>query len=146
MVSRFATWLGRLKLCALLLTTSAAASGIAILVMTPHKIISDRARKERITPLDPQNMLDKVMALPIHEWSYTGDRSHVRHVGPMAQDFAASFGLGDDDTHIHLVDSSGVALVAIQALAAKTQAQELELQALRREVASLHAQSSSASR
>jgi capsule polysaccharide export protein KpsE/RkpR len=40
-----------------------------------------------------------------------------RHVGPMAQDFHAAFGLnGADDTHINLADAAGVSLVAIQEL------------------------------
>lgn len=38
----------------------------------------------------------------------------VQHMGPMAQDFHAAFGLGDDDTRITTVDPDGVALAAIQ--------------------------------
>ena len=34
----------------------------------------------------------------------------------MAQDFHASFGLGNDDRTFHSVDAHGVALAAIQAL------------------------------
>jgi trimeric autotransporter adhesin len=34
----------------------------------------------------------------------------------MAQDFAAAFGVGSDDRSIGTLDSSGVALAAIQAL------------------------------
>lgn len=40
----------------------------------------------------------------------------MRHLGPMAQDWAAASGLGDNDTNIAAVDANGVALVSIQAL------------------------------
>jgi len=38
-------------------------------------------------------------------------------MGPMAQDFHAAFGLGRDNKHIATLDTSGVALAGIQALA-----------------------------
>ena len=37
-------------------------------------------------------------------------------MGPMAQDFRRAFGLGVDDRSINSIDSSGVALAAIQGL------------------------------
>ena len=37
-------------------------------------------------------------------------------MGPMAQDFRAAFGLGEDDKHIATVDADGVALAGVQAL------------------------------
>ncbi len=40
--------------------------------------------------------------------------AEVRHVGPMAQDFHAAFGLGDSDKSIGMQDIEGVALAAIQ--------------------------------
>jgi hypothetical protein len=51
----------------------------------------------------------------------------------MAQDFAAAFGVGDDDRHIHTVDASGVALAAIQALAARLAAAEARIEELQAE-------------
>ena len=38
------------------------------------------------------------------------------HVGPMAQDFKAAFGLGDSDKEIQAVDAFGVLLMAVKAL------------------------------
>jgi chromosome segregation ATPase len=38
-------------------------------------------------------------------------------MGPMAEDFAETFGLGDDDESIATIDADGVALAAIQGLA-----------------------------
>src|SRR5262249_24529273 len=46
----------------------------------------------------------------------------IRHMGPMAQDFRAAFGLGEDDTTISVVDEQGVALAAIQGLYAQNMA------------------------
>jgi hypothetical protein len=80
--------------------------------------LSDRTRKSNIVPLDDAAILDKVAALPVSEWSYTAERG-VRHVGPMAQDFYAAFGVGEDNRHITSIDEDGVALAAIKALHAE---------------------------
>ena len=76
---------------------------------------SDRNKKENFSPIDPQEILDKVTALPLTSWNYKADPGN-RHVGPMAQDFHAAFQLGDDDKYIATVDADGVALAAIQGL------------------------------
>ena len=75
---------------------------------------SDRNAKENFTPVSAQEVLGKVAALPISRWNFKGDNS--THVGPMAQDFHAAFGVGTDDKHIATVDADGVALAAIQGL------------------------------
>ena len=49
-----------------------------------------------------------------------------RHIGPMAQDFYAAFGLGQGETTIATVDADGVALAAIQALAKENEELKLE--------------------
>ena len=77
--------------------------------------ISDRTLKTGISPLDGERILAKVATLPLSEWSYISERG-VRHVGPMAQDFFAAFGVGEDDRHITAIDADGVALSAIQGL------------------------------
>lgn len=75
---------------------------------------SDRNKKENFKSLDPQWVLAQVAAMPVTEWNYIGDES--RHIGPVAQDFYAAFGLGDSDKHIAALDTGGVALASIQAL------------------------------
>ena len=75
---------------------------------------SDRNRKENIRPVDPAGILSKLVALPITEWQFRGE--DIRHVGPMAQDFFAAFGLGQGETTIATVDADGVVLAGIQAL------------------------------
>ncbi|NQX01829.1 tail fiber domain-containing protein [bacterium] len=79
---------------------------------------SDRNAKKDFRSVEPQSVLDKLAALPVSEWSYKSDPS-VRHLGPMAQDFHAAFGVGPDDRHIATVDADGVALAAIQGLNGK---------------------------
>jgi hypothetical protein len=96
---------------------------------------SDRALKSGIAPVDGAQVLARTAALPISTWSYRGESA--RHLGPMAQDFSAAFGLGADDRHIHVVDASGVALAAIQGLHGIVQAQAARLAALERELAML---------
>ena len=98
---------------------------------------SDRALKVAFESIDPSEILDRVLTLPIAEWSYKNTAAQ-RHIGPVAQDFHAAFGLnGEDDKHIATVDADGVALAAIQGLNAKLEA---ELAVLRGELAVLRAQ------
>ena len=80
---------------------------------------SDRNMKTDVVGVDDAAVLDKVASLPINRWSYVTERG-VRHVGPMAQDFYAAFGVGEDDKHITSIDEDGVALGAIKALHAET--------------------------
>jgi hypothetical protein len=71
--------------------------------------------------------------LPVSTWNYIADGAAVRHLGPMAQDFKAAFGLGESDKMINIVDANGVLMVAVQALYRRVQALEAEVEALRSE-------------
>jgi hypothetical protein len=93
---------------------------------------SDRNSKEGFTAIDPGAVLEKVSALPITEWKYKVDADGFRHIGPVAQDFHAAFGLnGGDDTHISTVDEGGVALAAIQGLNEKLNEKDAEIKQLK---------------
>jgi hypothetical protein len=83
--------------------------------------VSDRNAKEDFTPIRTRDVLAKVAALPISEWRYKVERNGVKHLGPMAQDFHAAFGLGESDRAIGSVDADGVALAAIQGLNQKVE-------------------------
>jgi hypothetical protein len=85
---------------------------------------SDRDLKENVEPVSPEEVLEKVAALPIARWNFKGENG-TSHMGPMAQDFHAAFGLGSSDKHIATVDADGVALAAIQGLNQKLE-QKLE--------------------
>lgn len=89
---------------------------------TVLQITSDRNAKDDFQDVDPQAVLEKVAALPLSTWVYTNS-PNVRHIGPVAQDFKAAFGLGEDDKHMASVDADGVALAAIQGLNQKLEQQ-----------------------
>ena len=101
---------------------------------------SDRNSKENLETVDTRAVLDKVAALPITAWNYKQDTSS-RHLGPMAQDFRAAFGLGHDDKGIATVDADGVALAAIQGLNQKLdeqlKAKDARIEALETELSAL---------
>ncbi len=75
---------------------------------------SNRNRKHNIKPVDYHSILQKISDLDITQWSYLNE--DVSHLGPMAQDFYASFGLGGTNLGICAIDADGVALAAIKAL------------------------------
>jgi trimeric autotransporter adhesin len=78
--------------------------------------LSDRNAKENFSGVDGAALLSKLNAMRIETWNYKSQDAAIRHIGPMAQDFAAAFGLGEDDTHISTVDADGIALAGVQAL------------------------------
>jgi hypothetical protein len=92
---------------------------------------SDVSRKENLVPVDSEEILGKVTELSMHRWSYISDGPSVQHIGPTAQDFYAAFGVGEDDHHIHPIDGYGVALAAIQQLAAEVERLRAEVEELR---------------
>lgn len=98
---------------------------------------SDRNLKDNITPVDPSDVLARVVSMPVAAWNYKVEGKDVQHIGPMAQDFKSAFGLGDSDKVIATVDADGVALAAIQGLNKKLEAKDAELAALRARLAAL---------
>jgi hypothetical protein len=101
--------------------------------------VSDRNAKENFAPVDTAEVLAKVAALPLSTWNYKSQDASIRHVGPMAQDFKASFGVGETDTGITTVDADGVALAAIQGLNRKLEEKEARIAELERRLAALEA-------
>lgn len=97
-------------------------------------MFSDRNLKENVAAVDNNAILDKVAQLPIREWNYKQQDASIRHIGPMAQDFAAAFGVGEDDRRINAVDANGVTLASIQALYALTQKQAEQIAALQQQI------------
>jgi hypothetical protein len=77
----------------------------------------------------------KVVAMPVHHWQpKDGPNREIEHLGPMAQDFKAAFGLGDSDKAIGFQDADGVALAAIRALHRMVQQKDAQIQALQQRV------------
>lgn len=95
---------------------------------------SDRTAKHRIEPIDIQAILEQVATLPISTWRYNDDPDTL-HIGPMAQDFHATFGLGNNPTGINAIDADGVALAAIQGLLERIESQQQRIETLEAELA-----------
>ncbi len=100
---------------------------------------SDRSVKARFQDIDVRGILGRVIAMPVQTWNYKREAPNVRHMGVMAQDFRAAFGLGADDKHIATVDADGVALAAIQGLALELKDRDTRIGALEVRYASLEA-------
>jgi len=90
--------------------------------------VSDRNAKEDFKAITPGDVLSKVLSLPITQWKYKVEPAGLKHIGPVAQDFHAAFGLGDSDKAIGTVDESGVALAAIQGLNQKVDEKDATIQ------------------
>lgn len=67
-------------------------------------------------PVNGFGVLEAALALPVSTWRYHWDPAHLRHLGPMAQDWWDAFGVGEDNKRICCTDTNGVAIVCIQAL------------------------------
>jgi hypothetical protein len=111
---------------------------------------SSRATKRDFAAVDADVVLAKVAALPIALWRYRNEASGALHLGPVAEDFHAAFGLGDSERAIGVLDAAGVSFAAIQGLNARLGAEVARLRArvddrdaevarLEREMASLRA-------
>ncbi len=81
-------------------------------------------------PLTAEQIFNRLMELPVSQWTYDYEPG-IRHLGPMSQDFAASFGLGRTNRMIEMVDANGVNVVAIKALARRVVRLEAEVARLR---------------
>ena len=101
---------------------------------------SDRNAKENFATVDPQDVLARVTDLPITTWNYKAEEPSIRHMGPVGQDFYASFGLGQDGRHIAALDANGVALAAIQGLYQIVQEKETRISGQQQQIATLQAQ------
>ncbi len=98
---------------------------------------SDRNKKENFITLNAQEVLDKVVSLPITKWNYKIDPNKHLHIGPMAQDFYSAFNLGDSDKVIYSIDEAGVAFVAIQKLYRLIQEKETRISSLEKRLEAL---------
>jgi len=89
--------------------------------------LSDKNAKDNIKELNGRDVLDKLGAMQISTWNYKAQNETIRHAGPMAQDFHAAFGLGEDECHLSSVDVDGIALAAIKEVKEQKDAEINEL-------------------
>ena len=94
---------------------------------------SDRERKVLHRRVDQRALLELLVELPLYQWSWK-DGPAETHVGPTAQDFQETFGLGSDPRSVATIDLDGVALAAIQGLHRLVVEQGEEIERLRREL------------
>lgn len=91
---------------------------------------SSREVKENFATVDTRWVLDQLASLEITTWNYKGQSAHGYHMGPVAQDFYAAFGLGETAEAITGSDASAVALAAIQGLYEVVKEKEASIAAL----------------
>jgi len=101
--------------------------------------ISDRAVKENFSAVDPQNALASLVDMPMWEYNLISQDDSIRHLGPVAQDFYAAFGLGESELAINMQDADGVAFASIQGLYELLLEQQAQIAALEARIAALEA-------
>ncbi len=111
-----------------------AAFAAAPTTIERERSISDRNAKENFAAVDPREVLEKLAVLAVQSWNYKGQSPAIRHIGPMAQDFAAAFGVGESDKYICTVDAIGVVIAGLQALRERLKEKEAQVEILQREV------------
>jgi hypothetical protein len=92
--------------------------------------LSSRTAKENFRALDGKLVLAKLDALPISTWNYKGAGEGDRHLGPVAEDFHAAFGLGSSDHFVAPTDVAGVALASVKALQEEVLERDHRIEAL----------------
>jgi hypothetical protein len=99
--------------------------------------LSTRTAKENFAPADGRLLLAKLEKMPISSWNYRGAPASERHLGPVAEDFHAAFGLGRSDRYIAPTDEAGIALATVKALQQELHARDAELAHLREQMRAL---------
>jgi hypothetical protein len=93
---------------------------------------SSRYTKENFASAN--GVLASLRKIPITTWNYISEGSHVRHLGPMAEDFFAQFALGTGNTSIGVQDLAGVSIAAVKELDEQLQQKNAEIERLQNEL------------
>lgn len=99
--------------------------------------LSSRTAKENFSRVIGSQVLDKLSQLPLWTWNYLNRSSDDRHIGPVAEDFYATFGFGQSERSLAPADMAGVALAATQALQAEIADRDAKIEALEQRLARL---------
>ena len=95
-------------------------------------VLSDASTKHILAEVDEAEALRTLEALsndvPVSTWTYEGHST--RHMGPMAQDLHAVFGLGESRERISGIDADGVAMAGVQGISALQRRAKEQLQQL----------------
>jgi len=99
--------------------------------------LSSRYSKENFESTDGGALLAKLEQLPINTWNYRGANSQERHLGPVAEDFRAAFGLGASERYVSVTDEAGVALASVKALQQEIKQRDTRIEQLEQRLQAL---------
>lgn len=86
-------------------------AGAALMFMSSEDFKHDKA--------PASGLLEKLKKVRVDNWKYRGD-DHTNHIGPYAQEFNDTFGVGQDDKQrISIIDMLGVTMGAVKELSEK---------------------------
>lgn len=92
-------------------------------------LTSTRAAKTDFRPIDESDILDRLASLDISEWRYLTEPEGTWHIGPVAEEFQAAFGLSDGKT-LNMIDTTGISFAAIKALKRELDEKQTEVDVL----------------
>lgn len=101
--------------------------------------LSSKFSKENLVAVAGSAVLDRLRKLDLWTWNYRASTSADRHLGPVAEDFYRSFGLGVSERSVAPADMAGVALAASQALTAEIDQRDQHISTLEARIARLEA-------
>ncbi len=78
--------------------------------------ISDFRKKENFKPVNGEELVKKLNNLKVNGWNYKTQSDNIIHIGPMAQEFYATFGYGESDTTITTIDPDGLIMAGVKEL------------------------------
>lgn len=117
--------------------TGSSTEGVELIAGTDEWVsLTGSSAKANIKPTNYSQILDKLDGVAITTWNYKSQDESIRHIGPMAEDFNESLGVG----HGHRLstnDMVGVALAAIQGLHTQLRLKNTEIETLESRVAAL---------
>jgi hypothetical protein len=96
---------------------------------------SSRTTKENFQNVSSADVLSKIRKLSVSSWNYISEGQQSRHLGPMAEDFYQTFGLGTSDKSIGIQDLAGVSLAGVKALEERTADLQTENSSLKAKLA-----------
>lgn len=94
---------------------------------------SSRYVKENVVAVESEQLLNAVDQLPINYWNYIADEGDHRHIGPMAEDFWNTFGVGINNKSIAPADMAGIALASVKALKSKIEDKDSAIEDLKKQ-------------
>jgi trimeric autotransporter adhesin len=100
---------------------------------------SSRTLKSFFTPVDGEDVLQRIRGLRIERWVYDDETGQPWHLGPTSEEFMKAFGLGNDTLAIGHLDQMGVTLKGVQALDKRTLDLQQQLRARDKRIEELEA-------